>query len=135
MAHPSVVINGVTYSTVPSVQIPKTGSGTATFYDASECTAASADLLAGKKAITSTGEIDGGMTDNGSTGGTITTKAGSVAIPAGYTSGGSVTISTTEQNKIIAGNIKSGVTILGVAGSMSAPTISQNSSTKVLSIS
>ncbi len=135
MAHPSVVINGVTYSTVPSVQIPKTGSGTATFYDASECTAASADLLAGKKAITSTGEIDGGMTDNGATGGTISTKAGSVAIPAGYTSGGSVTISTTEQNKIIAGNIKSGVTILGVAGSMSAPTISQNSSTKVLSIS
>lgn len=135
MAHPSVVINGVTYSTVPSVQIPKTGSGTATFYDASECTAASADLLAGKKAITSTGEIDGGMTDNGATGGTISTKAGSVAIPAGYTSGGSVTISTTEQNKIIAGNIKSGVTILGVAGSMSSPTISQNSSTKVLSIS
>ncbi len=135
MAHPSVVINGVTYSTVPSVQIPKTGSGTATFYDASECTAASADLLTGKKMISSTGEVDGGMANNGATGGTISTKAGSVAIPAGYTSGGSVTISTTEQNKIIAGNIKSGVTILGVAGSMTAPTISQNSSTLVLSIS
>lgn len=135
MAHPTVVINGVTYSAVPSVQIPKSGSGTATFYDATDCTAASADLLTGKKAITSTGEIDGGMANNGSVGGTISTKAGSVAIPAGYTTGGSVTISTTEQNKIIAGNIKSGVTILGVAGSMTAPTITQNSQTKVLSIS
>lgn len=135
MAHPTVVINGVTYSAVPSVNIPKSGSGTATFYDASECTAASADLLTGKKAITSTGEIDGGMANNGSTGGTISTKAGTVSIPAGYTSGGSVSISATEQNKIIAGNIKSGVTILGVAGSMTAPTISQDSTTKVLSIS
>jgi hypothetical protein len=91
--------------------------------------------LTGKKAITSTGEIDGGMANNGSTGGTISTKAGSVSIPSGYTSGGSVSISTTEQNKIIAANIKSGVTILGVAGSMTAPTISQDSTTKVLSIS
>ena len=122
MAHPTVVINGVTYNSVPSVQITKSGSGTATFYDATDCTAASADLLTGKKAITSTG-------------GTISTKAGTVSIPSGYTSGGSVSISTTEQNKIIAGNIKSGVTILGVAGSMTAPTISQDSTTKVLSIS
>ena len=135
MAHPTVVINGVTYNEVPSVNIPKSGSGTATFYDATDCTAASADLLTGKKAITSTGEIDGGMANNGSVGGTISTKAGSVAIPAGYTTGGSVTISPTEQNKIIAGNIKSGVTILGVSGSMTAPTISQDSQSKVLSIS
>ena len=58
----------------------------------------------------------GSMANNGSTGGTISTKAGTVSIPAGYTTGGSVSISTTEQNKIIAGNIKSGVTVLGVAG-------------------
>lgn len=135
MAHPTVVINGVTYNAVPSVNIPKSGSGTATFYDATDCTAASADLLTGKKAITNTGEIDGGMVENGATGGTISTKAGTVSIPAGHTTGGSVSISTTEQNKIIAANIKSGVTILGVAGSMTAPTISQDSTTKVLSIS
>lgn len=135
MAHPTVVINGVSYANTPEVDIPKQGGGTAKFYDATDCTAASADLLTGKKAITSTGEIDGGMANNGATGGTISTKAGTVSIPAGYTTGGSVSISTTEQNKIIAGNIKSGVTILGVAGSMSAPTVSQDSITKVLSIS
>lgn len=135
MAHPTVVINNVTYSSVPSVQIPKSGSGTATFYDASECTAASADLLAGKKAITSTGEIDGGMTDNGETGGTISTKAGSVAIPAGYTTGGSVSIASSATADCVASSILSGKTILGVSGSLTMPTVSQNSSTKVLSIS
>ena len=106
MAHPTVVINGVSYANTPEVDIPKQGGGTAKFYDATDCTAASADLLTGKKAITSTGEIDGGMANNGSTGGTISTKAGTVSIPAGYTSGGSVSIATAEQNKIIAGKDK-----------------------------
>lgn len=62
----------------------------------------------------------GTMANNGSTGGTISTKAGTISIPAGYTTGGSVSISTTEQNKIVAGNIKSGVTILGVAGTFTS---------------
>lgn len=47
---------------------------------------------------------------------TISTKSQSVSISEGYTSGGTVSISTTEQNKIIAENIKDGVTILGVTG-------------------
>lgn len=135
MAHPTVVINGVTYANTPEVDIPKSGGGTAKFYDTSDADAASGDVLTGKTAYTSTGQISGGMANNGATGGTISTKAGSVSIPSGYTSGGSVSIATAEQNKIIASNIKSGVTILGVAGSMTAPTISQDSTTKVLSIS
>ena len=56
-------------------------------------------------------------------------------IPAGYTTGGTVSISSTEQAKIIAGNIKSGVTLLGVAGSLALPSISQDGTTKILSIS
>jgi hypothetical protein len=75
------------------------------------------------------------MANNGSTSGTISTKAGTVNVPAGYTSGGTVSISSTEQAKIIASNIKSGVSILGVSGSLSLPTISQDSTTKILSIS
>lgn len=34
----NVVINGVTYQSVPSVQIPKSGSGTASYYDISDAT-------------------------------------------------------------------------------------------------
>lgn len=131
----NVIINGVTYQNVPEVDIPKSGGGSAKFYDTAAANITSADVLTGKTAYGSAGEVSGGMPNNGSTGGTISTKAGSVSIPAGYTTGGSVAISSTEQNKIIAGNIKSGVTLLGVAGSLSTPTISQDSTTKILSIS
>lgn len=135
MAHPSVVINGVVYGNCPEVDIPKQGGGTAKFYDTSEANAVSGDLLTGKSAFGASGAISGGMPNNGDTSGTISTKAGTVSIPSGYTSGGTVKISDTEQAKIIASNIKSGVTILGQAGSLSLPTISQDSTTKILSIS
>ena len=165
----SVVINGVTYSDVPEVDIPKSGGGTAAFYDPSDADAAAADVLSGKTFYKSGGKATGSMPNNGSTGGDISTKAGTVNIPAGYTSGGTVAIDSTEQAKIVSGNIKSGVTILGVSGdsnvvdttlatggaaaaqimsgysayvngtkidgSATVPTVSQDSTTKVLSIS
>lgn len=131
----NVIINGVTYQSVPEVDIPKSGGGTAKFFDTSDATAAQADVLTGKSAYNSGGSISGSMANNGATGGTISTKAGTINIPAGYTSGGSVSISNTEQAKVIASNIKSGVTILGVAGSLALPSISQDSSTHILSIS
>lgn len=131
----NVVINGVTYNEVPSVDIPKSGSGTAKFYDTADANITSSDVLITKKGYSSSGVVDGSMPNNGATGGTISTKAGTVTIPSGYTTGGTVAISSTEQAKIIPSNIKSGVTILGQTGSLSLPTISQDSTTKVLSIS
>lgn len=131
----NVIINGVTYQNVPEVDIPKSGGGTAKFFDTADADAAAGNILTGKKAYGSSGAIDGSMANNGSTSGTISTKAGTVTVPAGYTSGGTVSISSTEQAKIIASNIKSGVTLLGVAGSLALPTISQDSTTKILSIS
>ena len=131
----NVVINGVTYQNVPEVDIPLSGSGTAKFYDTSGADITSADLLTGKTGYGSAGAVSGSMANNGNTSGTISTKAGTVNIPAGYTSGGTVGISPTEQSKIVASNIKSGVTLLGVAGSLSLPSISQDSTTKILSIS
>ena len=133
MAHPSVVINSVTYASCPEVDIPKSGGGTAKFYDTNEADAAAGDVLSGKKFFTSTGESTGSMANNGATGGTISTKSGTYSIPAGYTSGG--TVSLTNVTDCVAGNILSGKSILGVSGSLSMPTISQNSTTKVLSIS
>ena len=135
MAHPSVVINSVTYQTVPQVQIPKSGSGTATFYDASECDAAAANVLSGKVFVGASGQDTGSMANNGSTSGTISTKAGTVSVPAGYTTGGTVSIASAAVTDCVSGNILSGKTILGVSGSLSMPSISQDSTTKVLSIS
>lgn len=131
----SIVINGVTYNDVPEVDIPIAGGGTAKFLDTSTADASAGDILTGKKAYGSAGEITGSMPSNGSTSGTISTKAGTVTIPAGFTTGGTVSISSTEQAKIIATNIRAGVTILGQAGGMTAPTISQDSQSKILSIS
>lgn len=135
MANPSVVINSVTYASCPEVDIPKSGGGTAKFYYTGDADASGADILTGKTAFGASGSVNGSMANNGSTSGTISTKAGTVTIPAGYTTGGTVSISSTEQSKIIASNIKSGVTLLGVAGSLALPTISQDSTTKILSIS
>lgn len=131
----NVVINGVTYQNVPEVDIPKSGGGTAKFYDTASADASGADILTGKTAFGASGSVSGSMANNGSTSGTISTKAGTVTIPAGYTTGGTVAISSTEQAKIVANNIKSGVTLLGVAGSLALPSISQDSTTKILSIS
>ena len=131
----NVVINEVIYSNVPEVDIPQSGGGTAKFYDTSDATATAQDILVGKSVYGASGEISGSMSNNGPTGGTITVKADAITIPAGYTSGGTVSIDSTEQAKVIASNIKSGVTLLGVAGSLSLPSISQDSTTKVLSIS
>lgn len=129
----NVIINGVTYSNVPEVDIPKSGGGTAKFYDTATADATAANILSGKKAYGSSGELTGTMANNGATGGTISTKAGTVSIPEGYTSGGTVSLGGVTD--CIAGNILSGKTILGVAGSLAMPTISQDGTTKVLSIS
>lgn len=135
MAHPSVVINGVTYASCPEVDIPKSGSGTAKFYDVSECDAAAGNVLSGKVFVGASGQDTGSMANNGSTSGTISTKAGTVNIPAGYTSGGTVSIASSAVTDCVAGNILNNKTILGVQGSLSVPTISQDGTTKVLSIS
>lgn len=133
MAHPSVVINSVTYANCPEVDIPKSGGGTAKFYDASETDVAASHVLSGKKFVGSSGQDTGSMTNNGATGGTISTKAGTYTIPAGYTSGGTVSLGGVTD--CVAGNILNGKTILGVSGSLTMPSISQDSTTKVLSIS
>lgn len=111
----NVVINGVTYSDVPEVDIPKSGGGTAVFYDTSDADANQGDVLSGKTYYKD-GKKTGSMPNNGDTSGDIATKDGTVTIPAGYTSGGTVGIDSTEKAKIVSGNIKSGVTLLGVAG-------------------
>ena len=164
----NVVINGVTYSDVPEVDIPKSGGGTAVFYDTSDADAGQGDVLSGKTYYKD-GKKTGSMPNNGDTSGDVSSKDGTVTIPAGYTSGGTVGIDSTEKAKIVSGNIKSGVTLLGVAGdsnvvdttivsggaaaaqimsgysafvngskvdgSATVPTVGQDSTTKVLSIS
>lgn len=131
----NVIINGVTYQSVPEVDIPKSGGGTAKFYDTASGDLAAGDLLTGKTAFGASGAVSGSMANNGATGGTISTKAGTVTIPAGYTSGGTVSLASAAITDLTAGNILSGKTILGVSGNLAMPSISQDATTKILSIS
>lgn len=96
-------------------------TGTCTYdSDTSDADAAVAEILLNKTAYARGAKLTGTMPNRGAVTGTISAKAGQYTVPQGYHDGsGKVSISSTEQAKIIASNIKSGVTILGVQGSYS----------------
>ena len=96
-------------------------TGTCTFdSDTSEDTAAVGEILSGKTAHARGVQLTGTMPNRGGVTGTISTKAQEYTIPQGYHDGsGKVSIAAAEQAKIIATNIRQGITILGVEGSMS----------------
>ena len=98
---------------------PKTGTCT---YDSdtSEDTVAVSEMLVGKTAHARGVKITGTMPDNGAVSGSIATKDGQYTVPQGFHDGsGKVGIASAEKAKLIPGNIKSGVKMLGVTGSYS----------------
>lgn len=92
-------------------------------YDANtqDATATDSEILNGKTAYNKGNKVTGKMPNNGAIVGKISTKTEKYIVPQGYHDGsGSVQISTIEQAKIIPSNIRDGVTILGVVGTMSS---------------
>lgn len=84
--------------------------------DTSNDTAAVAEILAGKTAHARGAQLVGTMKNNGGTGVTVSSKSGST-IPQGYHDGsGRATIDSASATALVAGNIKRGVSILGVTG-------------------
>lgn len=88
--------------------------------DTQDATVTAPEILSGKTGYKSGIKITGTMPNIGAQNSTISTKDQSISISQGYHDGsGTVSITSTEQAKIIADNIREGVTILGVLGTMS----------------
>ena len=83
----------------------------------SDATASASEILATKTAYVAGTKITGTMPNIGTQAITIDDVDDEISITLGYHDGsGSAKLDSTEKAKIIAGNIKSGVSILGVTG-------------------
>ena len=115
--NPSKLLSGVTAHDKSGASI----TGTCTFdANTQDATAAAAEILNGKTAYARGQKITGSMPNNGGVEGTIATLTTPYTIPQGYHDGsGTVSVDDAEAAKLIPDNIREGVTILGVSGSMS----------------
>ena len=113
----SVVIKGTTYST-DVVGIPKSdSSGDAVFYNTAADDVAAANVLVNMKFHGAGGAGVGQMPENGTVTATISSKADVIQIAEGHHSGsGTVQLASAEKDKLIAQNIKCGVTLFGIQG-------------------
>jgi len=106
-------------------------TGTCTYdADTRDATASIAEVLSGQTFYKNGQKLTGTMPNRGAVAGVISTVAGVYTVPQGYHDGsGTVSIDSTEQSKIIASNIKSGVIILGVTGTYTGEAISAQAKT------
>lgn len=95
-------------------------TGTNTFdADTSDATAADAEILSGKTAYAGGAKKTGTMPNNEAVSGTIADVNTPYNVPLGYhDGGGQVGIDPTEKSKIVPDNIRQGISILGVEGTM-----------------
>lgn len=144
MANPSVLINGVQYATCPQVNIPQVGGGTASFHYTGDSTMTAADLRNGKKGFGASGEVTGSMTEKAAA--SYNPSTSNQTINADQYLAGAQTIKAVTTTNLSPQYIASGVTVkvgcaddddcvTSITGALSSAVVSQDSTTKILSIS
>lgn len=113
----SDVLTGVKFHLPNGAQ----GTGSCAFdVDSSNCTATVAEVLATKTFAKNGSVLTGTMPNRGAVSGTISDKSTPYTIPQGYHDGsGTVSIDSSSSTALVANNIREGVEILGVTGTMS----------------
>ena len=97
-----------------------------------DATATEDEILSGKTAYNKGNKVTGKMKNNGAVSGTIASKDGVYTVPQGYHDGsGKVQLDATEKAKLIPANIREGVTVLGVLGTMSGSEAEKKQSKEV----
>jgi hypothetical protein len=140
----NVVINNVQYNQVGEVNIPLQGGGTARFYDNSEANITSPDIRNGKKGGTDTGIITGTMVEKSAA--SYNPSTTDQIINANQYLVGAQTIRGVTTSNLSAQYIANGITVkvgcsadddcvASVTGTLQSPMVSQDSTTKILSIS
>lgn len=131
MAQRSVIINGIQYNDCPEVNIPLVGGGTARFVETSEATLNNGgQMLDGVTAYADGVKYSGTIPSKSAQ--TYTPGTSDQTIAAGQYLAGAQTVKG-DQN-LAPGNIRAGVTLFNVQGTLSTPTVTQDQSTKVLTI-
>ena len=110
----NVIINGVTYSNVPEVDIPKSGGGTAKFMDTSDATLTSGGQMpSGVTAYANGTKITGSAAENDSS--DLTASGATVTAPAGF-------YSSSASKSVASGSATAPATISGTSATVSTGT-------------
>lgn len=92
--------------------------------DTTDADATAAEILATKTAYVNKNKITGEMPNRGAVSGTISDVSTPYTIPNGYHDGsGTVDLDATSKQNLQAGNIRQGVTVLGIVGSYAGESV------------
>lgn len=129
----NLIINGVTYGSVPEIDVPNDQGGTTKFFDVSDADLDNASKLRDGVIAYGAGgtKYTGSMSEKSAA--TYTPGTSDQTIAANQYLTGAQTIKG--DANLLASNILKNVSIFGVTGSLALPSISQDSTTKVLTIS
>lgn len=128
----NVIIRGVVYSDTPEVDIPINGGGTAKFMDTDDATLANgAQMRSGVTAYAGGVKVTGSMSEKSAQTYTPTTTDQTIA--ADQYLAGAQTVKG--DANLVPANIVAGKSIFNVSGSAQIPVITQDSTSKILSIS